>query len=96
MSVRYVGDVTIDLGERIHIRNIIKPKCGEDLPFLISSAKYELIRRDGTLEASGACTITGHELDIMVRPEQAGKYCLRYTYEIADETWVDNIEVTVR
>lgn len=95
MSVQYVASMDIDLGEKIYIRSIVKPKCEQDLPFSIRLARYELLKRDGTLEDSGECNINGHEIEAMISPQEAGKYRLKYIYEIADEIWVDNIELRV-
>lgn len=94
MSVLYVEDMTIDLGEKIHVRSIVKPKCEQDLPFTIRNARYELIY--GTeVEESGECTINEHEIDAFIHPEKAGTYYLKYIYDIADETWVDKVRIKV-
>lgn len=94
MSVLYVSDMTIDLGEKIHVRSIVKPKCEQDLPFTIRNARYELIY--GTeVEDSGECAINGHEIDAFICPKNTGTYCLKYIYDIADETWVDNVRIKV-
>lgn len=95
MSVLYVAEMDIDLGEQIHVRSIVKPKCEQDLPFTIREARYELIDPDGNIEDSGDCTITGHEIDAFIGPQNEGKYRLKYIYEIADETWVDNVRLKV-
>lgn len=82
MSIQYVAEIYIDLGEAIHVRSNITPQCGTDLPFEI-------------LEASGNCVIDGHEIDVFLSPESAGEYRLRHIYRIADETWVDNLKIRV-
>ena len=95
MSVQYVSDLYIDLGERVHVRCIVRPKCEQELPFEIIRARYEMTNEKGLVENSGECEINGHEIDAMISPSAAGTYRLKYIYEIADETWVDNIRVKV-
>lgn len=94
MSVLYVAELQLDYGEKVHIRVTVKPKCDTELPFTVKSASYELIYGDET-EAEGECTITDHVLDAFIAPEKTGTYRLKYTYQIADETWVDNIKLKV-
>lgn len=89
----------IDLGEAIHIRSVIKPKCaaegGQEIPFTIRDARFELYC-GSELENKGDCSINGHEIDAFVSPLKTGTYYLKYIYEIADETWVDKIKLKVR
>lgn len=86
--------VRFDLGERRHVKMIVKPVCGDDIPFAIRNARWELVTH-GDIVDNGECTITDHELDIVIEPQKIGSYNLKVTYEIADETWVDNITVEV-
>lgn len=95
MSVQYVSEITIDQGEKVHVRSIVKPKCEHYLPFAIKSARYELYAPDGRIEAEGDCLISGHELDALIEPKGAGTYRLKEIYEIADEIWVDNVRIKV-
>lgn len=101
MAIRYVEKVEMDLGEKIRFRNKVKPVCDADIPFSILSAEYDLIYIDidsetEILEESGKCNINNHTLDTLIEPQKAGTYCLRFTYEIADETWVDNYQLKVK
>lgn len=41
------------------------------------------------------CIITDHMIDAFVNPQKIGTYKLKYIYEIADETWVDNVRLKV-
>lgn len=100
MSIKYVADIYFDVGEKVHICSKVRPVCGEDIPFAIKSAKYELYRRDDdtdemVLEADGDVTIEGHVLDVLIQPKQTGRYRLKYIYVIADETWVDVVQLRV-
>lgn len=95
MSVEYAGDKYVDAGERIHIRCVIKPKCNQDIPFTIKSARWELYNPMGVLEAEGECEINGHELDAMVQPKGTGRYKFKFIYEVADEIWVDPVRLRV-
>ena len=94
MSARNAGKLTFDFGEERHVKIIVKPVCETDLPFTIRNARYELIC-GGEIEAQGECTVSGHELDVFLSPTRRVYYQLRLIYEIADETWVDVIEVEV-
>lgn len=78
-----------------------QPVCGVDIPFSIISADYELIFVDTdaetyTVEDQGNCNINEHTLDALIEPQKTGIYCLRFTYKIADETWVDNYKIKVK
>lgn len=95
MSEQYVKEIPVDRGENIHIRCIIKPKCEHYLPFTIKTAKYELLDSSGDVEAEGECTISEHEIDAKVEFKKSGIYYLKFTYCIADETWVDKIRIRV-
>lgn len=97
MSVSYVAEMDIDLGERIHIKSIVKPRCGQDIPFTIHAARWELWDSGGVLESEGECVINGHELDTLIQPQKAdSRYTFKYIYEVADEIWVDQVRLKVR
>ena len=74
MGVEYVADKYVDLGERIHIRGTVRPKCSQGIPFVIRDARWELYNSAGVLEAEGACEINAHELDAIVQPKSTGRY----------------------
>lgn len=95
MSIAYVADIYVDAGEKIHIRSEVKPKCEEELPFSIHSARWELWNPDSVLEQTGECSINGHELDALVQPQKTGTYKFKYIYEVADEIWVDVLKLRV-
>lgn len=101
MSIKYVADIYIDIGEDVHIRSKVHPVCDEDIEFDIDSAKWELYHVDSMtgeaeLEASGALEIEeDHILDALINPKQTGRYRLKYIYQIADETWVDVMRLRV-
>lgn len=101
MAIRYIEKAEIDLGEKIRFKSNVKPVCDAEIPFSIISADYELIYIDidsekEILEDSGQCNINKHVLDALIEPQRAGTYCLRYTYHIADEIWVDNFQIKVK
>lgn len=83
-----------DLGERKHVRLEVFSTKKED--FIISEAKYELIK-SGSLNAedSGICTITDHEMDMLICPNAIGSYILRITYSIGDSTLIKNVNLKV-
>lgn len=95
MGVEYVADKYVDLGERIHIRGTVRPKCNQDIPFVIQDARWELYDSKGALEAEGVCEINGHELDAIVQPKGTGRYKFKFVYNVADETWVDQVKLRV-
>ena len=86
MRVSYVAEVTFDFPEARYLRAVVKPKCDADLPFSIDNARWELYYRDDDgeeiLEDSGECEVSAHELS-----------AFKYIYEIAGETWVDNVKI---
>ncbi|MDU7710338.1 MAG: hypothetical protein E7J94_24095 [Clostridium sp.] len=77
------------------MRTTVKIISGEDLPFLIRTAKWELIDESEIIEDSGECIIDEHELDAYISPQKIESYTLRFIYEVADEIWVDKIRVVV-
>lgn len=95
MGVEYAADKYVDLGERIHLRCVVRPKCDQDIPFAIKSARWELYNSAGVLEDEGECEISGHELDAMVQPKGTGRYKFKFIYEVADEIWVDPVKLRV-
>lgn len=95
MSVLYVGEMNVDLGEQFHVKCEVKPKCEQELPFEIKLARYELIDLNSEIEDQGECMINGHVLDAFISPKKEGRYRLKIIYQIADETWVDNIRLKV-
>ena len=95
MSVEYAADKYVDFGEKIHIRGTVRPKCNQDIPFTIRSARWKLYNPMGVLEAEGECEINGHELDAMVQPKGTGRYKFKFIYEVADEIWVDPVRLRV-
>lgn len=58
MGVDYVDDKYVDFGEKIHLRCVIRPKCEQDIPFSIRSARWELYNPMGALEAEGEARST--------------------------------------
>ena len=67
MSINYVDDIYMDLGEKTHMVSLVRPVCGEEIPFEIRAARWELYREDWekgdvVLEAEGECTVNGHAL----------------------------------
>lgn len=95
MAVQYIGNKYIDLGEKIHIRAIVNAVCEEEIPFVIRSARYELIDPNGVIEDSGDCVIQDHVIDSLIEPQTIGKYELKLIYEVGDEIWVEPIRLRV-
>ena len=46
MSINYVDDMYMDLGEKTHMVSLVRPVCGEEIPFEIRAARWELYRED--------------------------------------------------
>lgn len=84
--------IKFDLGEYRHVRILVKSATGE--AFIIRNALWELSLKD-VPESSGTCTIDEHIIDAYISPAQKGVYKLKMTYEIADETLIEVIEVAV-
>lgn len=53
----------------------------------------KLMMAKDELENSGDCEINGHELAAFISPQKVGTYRFKYIYEIAGETWVDNVKI---
>lgn len=79
-------------GEDRHVRLMVHAANNE--PFTIRGANWELSYA-GRLEASGECEIDGHVIDAKIAPEILTNYQLVITYQVADETLVEKIEVVV-
>lgn len=95
MSVPYVAEIVVDKGEHIYIRNIVKHKYDQDIPFTIRNAKWSLIDQVGRVLQDGDCDIDGHEIKSFVLFDKEGTFYLKYVYQIGDETWIDNVRVKV-
>ena len=39
MSINYVDDIYMDLGEKTHMVSLVRPVCGEEIPFEIRAAR---------------------------------------------------------
>lgn len=86
--------IVFDKGERKHVAIEVMSRKGD--AFNIQDARYELIYTpDGTTEASGLCDIVLHKIDALLEPQKTGIYLLRYTYHIADEILIENMEMRV-
>lgn len=86
--------INFDFGEEKHVRVEVNSRKGEE--FVIQDAKYDLIYiSDAKTEATGSCTVVDHTIDALLSPKRTGKYLLRYTYHVADETLIENMEVRV-
>lgn len=94
MSTSYVGEIAWDLGEERHVRASVKSRCGSDVEFVVRNARWELVKSN-SIESQGECSVNHRVLDAIIAPQEAGTYTLRLIYEVADETWVDNIKVRV-
>ena len=85
--------IMFDVGERRHVQ--LRIPAAQDAPFRIKSASWELVRGN-TLEVSGQCEIDEHIIDAYIEaPPSKTTYILRVTYEINDETLVEQLELAV-
>ena len=84
--------IRFDLGEDRHVRLLVH--ATNDEPFAVRSASWKLCY-GGTEEASGQCMIDGHVIDVKISPEIRTTYYLIITYQVADETLIEKIEVEV-
>lgn len=83
-----------DLGETRHVRLQIRSCKGD--PFEIRSASYSLTYKGETEpEDMGASVIQDHVIDQVITPKRRGIYTLAVTYSIADETLIDNVQISV-
>ncbi len=86
--------IAFNLGEKKHVTIEVVSRKGDE--FAILDAGYELIYvSDSTVEDSGSCTVVDHAIDSLISPNKTGVYLLRYTYHVADEILIENMEVRV-
>lgn len=81
------------VGEERHVRLMIHATNNE--PFLIRAARWELFCA-GEREAEGECIIDEHVIDAKISPARKTTYQFNFTYQVADETLIEQIEVVVK
>lgn len=87
--------IVFDYGENRHVK--LRVTSCKDENFVIKNASYELVRADTQeVEVQGKAEIIEHVLDVVICPQKVGYYELKYTYNVADETLVDIVELSVR
>lgn len=86
--------VTFYLGERKRVKLIISSL--DNLPFIISDAKYKLKYINEVLE-EGACEIDNEKREIskVLNPTQKAALTLEFEYTIMGETFVERIRLQV-
>lgn len=77
MSIKYVDDIYMDLGEKIHMLSLVRPVCGKEIPFEIQAARWELYREDWERGGSGSGSRRGMHSQRAYpgRPDSAGNIC---------------------
>ena len=85
--------IIFDLKEQRHVK--LKIRSSDSVPFKISYAKYRLLYNNA-VESDGLCTIEDHIIDMFLAPQKAFNYTLEVEYGIADEIYVEKIELEVR
>ena len=80
-------------GEDRHVRLMVHAANNE--PFVIRSARWELYCA-GVQEAEGECMIDGNVIDTKIAPVKRATYRLDIIYQIADETLIERLEVSVK
>lgn len=86
--------ISFDLGEKKHVPVEVVSRKGEE--FTITDATYELIyASDGLVEDTGSCVVVDHNIDSLISPKKTGVYMLKYTYHVADEILIENMELRV-
>ena len=79
-------------GEDKHVRLMVHATNGE--LFVIRTARWQLYCA-GELEAEGDCAIDEHVIDAKISPSRKTTYQLNITYQVADETLIERVEVAV-
>ena len=64
-----------------------------EVTFDFPEARYLRAVVKPILEDSGECEVSAHELSAFIQPQKTGTYRFKYIYEIAGETWVDNVKI---
>lgn len=84
--------VNIILGE--HRRIGLEMTAADGAPFTIRNATWKLEKYGKEIEG-GECEIEEHELIVMIQPAETGTHTLEYTFEIAEETLKERVQVVV-
>lgn len=84
--------IKFELGETRHVRLLIK--SANNTPFTIQHGTWQL-KNENDVEAEGKCIIMDHIIDVLINPQKANVYKLQITYQIADETLIEVLEVAV-
>lgn len=86
--------VLFNVGEIQHVKLRIYSCKNED--FEIQNATYELTENGKEeAEAKGSPIIYDHIIDTLIAPQNKGAYKLKITYNIADETLIEIVDVRV-
>lgn len=86
--------VLFNVGEIQHVKLRIYSCKNED--FEIQNATYELTENGKEeTEEKGSPIIYDHIIDTLIAPKNKGAYKLKITYNIADETLIEIVDVRV-
>lgn len=88
-----VQRIMFDLREQRHVKLQVKSTNGD--AFKIRYAKFNLLN-NGEVESSGECAIEDDVIDMFLTPAKRMNYILEVEYGIADEVYVEKIELVVR
>jgi len=81
-----------DLGETKYVEIRISSRDG--ISFEISSAQYEVLKQDGTVEqAKTDATIDGCIICGIITPSKKGEYIVKFCYVIGTEKYVYKVIV---
>ena len=84
-----------DLGETKYVE--VRISSRDRISFEISSAEYEVLKQDGTVEqAKTDATIDGYIIGgIITTPSKKGEYIVKFYYVIGTEKYVHKVRVDV-
>lgn len=86
--------ITIDLGERRHIRLLIHSCKNEE--FQLLNVRYKLFKMyESEPEEYENANVVDHLIDVVVEPPETGIYVLKVSYQIADEVLIDTVQIKV-
>lgn len=80
------------MGEDRYVRFLVH--ASDDEVFTIRTARWSLTCA-GQQEADGECLIDEHMISAKISPLKRSVYHLSITYQVADETLIEKVEVVV-
>lgn len=87
--------IQFDLGETRYVEILVSSRDGSS--FDISSAQYEVLKKDGTVEQEKTdAVIEEHVVSGLVTPLTKSRYIVKFYFVIGAETYIHAIKIDVQ